>query len=581
MELIQQARGRLTEAALTGIFPFQKSEMEPKSSGREDDGEESLCSQSLSYSEYGLNPHAEEFVPSHLKGSLQNELNVLVKPERETKSEATSTTSLFPPESLRNHDTEDQQVNVAADDKDDSLNVKRQIFEFLSQMGDEKLSLDSIKVTLQPEGQGINIQFTTGQELSVPGTSVSTGDIKTKKLFKKDLCSQTVLNLDMTDQEKLANKPENVLVAQFLLRASEMLSEKFEWNAPTSTTGRPKCLICANRSYTEMEIEQQIDGIKSFEKFLSLTDSIRFPDLTSNKEFKQLCCQLGLIMNNDQTNSEHSIVSTEIGRVEDNGCHTSDGQDPQTTTEYVCGKIYRHDDSNGESTLVNQLEGDGELYRPMENKLYIYNDGEQLSLDAPPTTPAVSKTMTNLSQTKVHKLAKTKWSSRPQTYNSNPSRKNGKLQNEKINLNLQKVRLSTGEGNGNGAGNKTTKKAHHSTVFPSGKKVNSAQHATLPRSTGHQQSTANSYTGRQGQTKSMAGLNNSKHQVPSSSVNYGSKVIKGNSTKNSPVGHNLNQKIVPRSTTASLMRQIAVKRRLSLLRGESDSDVPFSEYLFK
>ncbi|EDW77881.2 uncharacterized protein Dwil_GK24309 [Drosophila willistoni] len=567
MEIFRQVQGRRGDESLQNLLSFLDTHVESKSSDKEDyddDGEGSFYSRSLSLGNgLGLNPHAEVFVPSFLKSKLN-------KPEArepDTKSEATSTTS------LQNDD--DENDSGLADDQEDTFNIQRQIFEFLSQMGDEKLSLDTIKITLLPEGHGINIQFTTDQqELSMPGKSISAEDLKKIKSFKEHLCRQTVLNLDIADQEKLANKPENVLVAQFLQRASELLSEKYEWNAPNSTKCDKCSIIWANRSYTEAEIEQQIECIKSFEKFISLTGSIKFQDLSDHKEFQELCCKLGLITDKDQVNLSEPQPPTTATPEKD----LAEEEDPQAITEYVCGKIYRYDDSNGQSTLVNQLEDDGDdhINRIIEGELLIYNE-DQPSLDAPPTTPAMSMTITGLaSPSKVRKSPKTKGSARPQTHSSNggPPRKNGKLQNEKVNLNIQKMRLN--EVNGTAS---TKTKTQLGALHPSGKKASTIQHATLPMSSGMQPPIVTSMTGRrQGSARLATGLNSGKQRMASSSTSYGPKATKLNSTKGNLVAP---VQMVPRSTTASLMRQSAVKRRLNMLRGDSDSDVPLHEYLFK
>ncbi|XP_068140263.1 uncharacterized protein [Drosophila tropicalis] len=573
MEIFRQVQGRGTDESLENLLSFLDNHVESKSSDKEydhDDGEGSFYSRSLSFGNgLGLNPFAEVFVPTYLKSNLN-------KPEAgqpDTKSEATSTTSLENDDDEKDNDNDND--NGVADDQEDTFNIQHQIFEFLSQMGDEKLSLDAMKITLLPGGHGINIQFTTDQpELSMPGKSISAEDLKESKSFKEHLCRKTALNLDITDQ-KIENKPENVLVAQFLQRASELLSEKYEWNASNSAKC-PKCsIIWANRSYTEAEIEQQIECIKSFEKFISLTDSVKFQDLSSHKEFKELCYQLGLITDNDQVNLSEPQPSTTPTTEEK---VVAEEEDPQGITEYVCGKIYRYDDSNGDSTLVNQMvdDRDDDIHGVIESELLIYN-GDQPGIDAPPTTPAISMTITGLaSPSKLRKSPRTKLSTRLQTCSSNngPPRKNGKLQNEKINLNIQKMRISKVTGIAS-----TKPKSQLSALYPSGKKASTIQHATLPRSSGIPPPILTAMTGRRQDSARLAtAFTSGKQQTPSSSTSYGAKTKKVNSTKSfvAPV-----QKMVPRSTNASLMRQTAVKRRLNMLRGESDSDVLLHEYLFK
>jgi len=235
--------------------------------------------------EYSLNPNAVEFVPSYRQRS---EL-----PSAETKTEATSTTTLPHPEI----------VGDAVNRVDNGFQVKRQLFDLLSQLGDEQMPLDEISVGLLPRGQGLTMTFTTkqaDQQLQPPDPMSSITH------------ERQSLQLAVGDQQKLASRPESVLVAQFLIRVNDILSEKYEYSGDVSVC--PKCTLCSNRSYTELEIEHQIEGIKAFEKFFTFTESTRYQDLVSHKAFKELCHKLGLIVSRDQIhiNRADSRVSTVV-----------------------------------------------------------------------------------------------------------------------------------------------------------------------------------------------------------------------------------------------------------------------------
>lgn len=240
--------------------------------------------------EYSLNPNAVEFVPSYRQ---RPEVVVASTSTKMTKTEATSTTTLSHPEI----------VGDALEQGENGFLVQRQIFECLSQLGDEQMPLEEVAVGLLPGGQGLSMRFTTkqkaGQQLQPPDPNEPT--------FHKG----HTLQLEVGDPKKLASRPESVLVAQFLFRVNDLLREKYEDGADISIC--PKCTLCSNRSYTELEIEHQIEGIKAFENF-TFTESTRYQDLVSHKAFKELCRKLGLIVSRDQIhiNRASSGLSTAV-----------------------------------------------------------------------------------------------------------------------------------------------------------------------------------------------------------------------------------------------------------------------------
>lgn len=292
--------------------------------------------------EYSLNPNAVEFVPSFRQKSEP--------PSPSTKTEATSTTTLLRPEV----------VGDAVNRVENGIFLERQIFDTLSQLGDEQMPLEEIAVGVLPGGQGLSMTFTTKEHDQM------------QPLDRNTLVnhSKQCLQLAVGDQEKLANRPETVLIAQFLIRVNDLLNEKYEYGGDGSVC--PRCTLCSNRSYTELEIENQIECIKAFEKFFTFTESTRYQDIVSHKAFKELCHRLGLIVSRDQiqvnrpstvvppptaqsssitlcmskNEMESNVEAKAYGGDDEssfNGCEltANGGQHPSISNEYLRGKLYR------------------------------------------------------------------------------------------------------------------------------------------------------------------------------------------------------------------------------------------------
>lgn len=412
-------------------------------------------SPSASPGEYSLNPNAVEFVPSY-RMSTHHSVGPEIVPT-ETKTEATSTTTLVHPLEI---------VGDTVDQVENGFYVQRQIFEILSQLGDEQMPLEKVAVGLLPGGQGLSMRFTPKQGQPSQPTSTLVSTLEPNDAIFRESHS---LHLDVGDHQgenSLANRPESVLVAQFLIRVNDLLNEKYDYGGDNSVC--PKCALCSNRSYTELEIEQQIEGIKAFENFFTFTETTRYQDLVSHKAFKELCHRLGLIVSRDQihinrandggmanTNATSDMVnpnttsdSTTNGRpplpspsaqpsvltiggtsATTSGVETemetdveayagddeshSNGEDitprgsgthDSPNMEYVRGKLYRYENSEG-SQLVNQLtEGDTDKV----------DSALDFEVEAPPTTPAKSLTTTTVTKTfpRLYKSAKAKCSAR-------------------------------------------------------------------------------------------------------------------------------------------------------------------------
>ncbi|XP_017099064.2 uncharacterized protein [Drosophila bipectinata] len=583
--------------------------------------------------EYSLNPNAVEFVPSYRMTA-----HYPVGPEivpTETKTEATSTTTLVHPVEI---------VGDTVDQVENGFYVQRQIFEILSQLGDEQMPLEKVAVGLLPGGQGLSMRFTPKQGQATLVSSLEPNDA----MFRESHS----LHLDVGDHQgenSLANRPESVLVAQFLIRVNDLLNEKYEYGGDNSVC--PKCALCSNRSYTELEIEQQIEGIKAFESFFNFTETTRYQDLVSHKAFKELCHRLGLIVSRDQI---HINRSNDGGMANTNA--TSDMVNPNTTSnsttngmppapmpsaqpsvitignisittsgvetememetdveayagddesqsngeevtprgsgshnshnlEFVRGKLYRYENSEG-SQLVNQLtEGDTDKV----------DSTMDMETDAPPTTPAKSLTTTSATKTfpRLYKSAKAKCSARGSGQSSLQS--GGSTARRTIAHNRSVVSSaltsgSTGAQRGrppvSGSHNSTTgavrKHQPEATSCPPGA-ARKTHHQRMPPATAlafqQDETMAAAVSGR----LSKSGRAGTSVQKQTSSHLKTSKGTGGSrlGVTSSKQTHGTSQRMVPRSTTTSLMRQTEVKRRMNLMRGDSDSDLLFNDYLFK
>ncbi|EDW52001.1 uncharacterized protein LOC6611539 [Drosophila sechellia] len=527
---------------------------------------------------YSLNPNAVEFVPSFRQ---KPEL-----PSLSTKTEATSTTTLLRPEV----------VGDAANTVENDVFLERQIFDTLSQLGDEQMPLEEIAVGVLPGGQGLSMTFTTKEHDQLQPIDRNT-------LVNH---SRQILQLAVGDHEKLANRPETVLVAQFLIRVNDLLNEKYDYGGDGSVC--PRCTLCSNRSYTELEIENQIDCIKAFEKFFTFTESTRYQDIVSHKAFKELCHRLGLIVSRDQIqvnrpytvvppptaqsssiticmskNEMKSDVEAKAYRGDDesnfNGCEltANGGQQPSISNEYLRGKLYRYEDSQG-CQLVNELKVSQQKIEAMEV--------DEFELDLPSTTKPKTVVTASVPATfpRVYKSAKAKCSARGAGSSGQQSGYNNRA-----------VRLMTQPSKGSPTTSHFRTIAvgcHHQAGSAAPRKL---QMDSCPTGAARKQNRLTEAKSKIYQTSGSSQrlstgrdtkLGKSGTNVPKQKSNHICKSGKMSSTSriamsNPKQTNGIPQRMMPRSTNASMMRQSEVKRRMSLMRADSDSDLLYNEYLFK
>ncbi|XP_034670150.1 uncharacterized protein LOC117902705 isoform X1 [Drosophila subobscura] len=327
---------------------------------------------------------AKEFVPS-----FQTPETKEFVPSRKQKSQEKDTASTSKPTSRHSDRIDDAKTSQRHMQK---VYIQRQIFEFLTELGDEQMPLDTVAVALLPNGRGLNVKFTTKE--CVGG----------KHLLDEALCRNTCLTLQLNEPEVFASKPETVLVNQFLIRVNDQLSEKLEHTQAVVT---PKGRMSRHRSYTELEIEQQIEGIKLFDNFFSYTESMRTQDRVTQLAFKELFNSLGMISHRScaatpvESPRKSSQPCPKAAMVDDEdedeevvfaSCNNSESEGDDITLrgkqlgtdlrQYMRDKRYRFDDDNG-LQLVNQLS-DVDLQEIMPN---------DLEHCGPPSTPAICQTL--------------------------------------------------------------------------------------------------------------------------------------------------------------------------------------------
>ncbi|EDW87748.2 uncharacterized protein LOC6526938 [Drosophila yakuba] len=529
--------------------------------------------------EYSLNPNAVEFVPSFRQKSEP--------PSPVTKTESTSTTTL----------QRTEVVGDAVNRVENGFFPKRQIFELLSQLGDEQMPLDEIAVGVLPGGHGLSMTFNTKQHDKLQSLD------RTTPVNHGRQC----LLLAVGDQEKLANRPETVLVAQFLIRVNDLLNEKYEYGGDASVC--PRCTLCSNRSYTELEIENQIDCIKAFEKFFTFSESTLYQDLVSHNAFKELCHRLGLIVSRDQIHvnractvvppptAQSSSVTVCMSKNEmapnveakaysgDDDSHSNGselaangGQHQSISNEYVRGKLYRYEDSDG-SQVVNEMSENQQHIEPM-----MVDD---FQLDLPPTTPPKTVATTSVPATfpRVYKTAKAKCSAR----GAGSSGQQSGYGNRAVRSMMQPAKGSPTASHcrtiavgghqqaGSAAPRKLPMDSCPTGVAGKQNRLTQAKSGCVYQPSGSMQGVATGRVTKQGKAVTNVQKPQSNHICKPGKNSTASRIAITNQKQT----NGNSQRMMPRSTNASMMRQSEVKRRMSLMRGDSDLDLLYNEYLFK
>ncbi|SPP81998.1 uncharacterized protein LOC117584838 [Drosophila guanche] len=520
------------------------------------------------------NSEVKEFVPSSKSSevkefvllSKKSEVKEFVPSYKKLEAKARETKELVPSYKQKSAGKETASTSRHGDRINDAnksqrnmqeIYIQRQIFEFLTELGDEQMPLDTVVVALLPNGRGLNVKFTTKE--CVGG----------KHMLDEALCRDTCLALQLSEPEVFASKPEIVFVNQFLIRVNDQLSEKLEHTHAVVT---PKGRMNRHRSYTELEIEQQIEGIKLFDNFFSYTESMRTQDRVTQLAFKELFHSLGMISHRscaatpvesprksgqpypkaamvDDADEEEVFASCNNSEFEGDDITLCGKQLETDRRQYMRDNRYRFEDDNG-LQLVNQLS-EADLQEVMPNDL------EQCG---PPSTPAICQ-----------KLAYKAPKSQPSAARKNPR------------LN-QKERVSTvsQEMSQTSAVTKKLQSERQTQLIATGVHAKTHQRvaktgaAALSQPSGSMAARVVSGRSAAVTQKQPVNLANQASGTESANNRGGATATK---TKSNTQGGS--KKMQPRSTHASMMRQLEVKRRLSLMHGDSEHDLLYNDYLFK
>ncbi|XP_023174418.2 uncharacterized protein LOC111601817 isoform X2 [Drosophila hydei] len=586
--------------------------------------EEGSCcmkSNSRSLSESSLNPNAAEFVPSYMKSS-DAEDDEEAEPQyhrQEPKASASSTTTLV------NNILDGDSLHM---NKDETLGrIQRQLFNLMNQLGNQNMPVLQIQFSLTTNGQGICVQF-----LAPEGNK--------RQYLDKHLCQTACLRLEVNENGSQSNRPGFTLARQFLIRMGDALNDKTQEN---SLSVCPKCTALTKKhSFTEMEIDRQIEDIKAFETLINEDAGARYQEA-----FKQLCQKLGLNKNDDQpteigpaavvvpqaVNQTKNDVSENIELPFHEDDLSSYEWDP-FMPEFTTMKVYRYPTPNTPELRVTEkkvpkeelaVKADYELKTPMlprracstpgnassaYPKLYKVNNHVKWS-----SSPGVRKVITH--KDKESKIQRWRYSSPVVVATPSGTSASAAITTAPAATTVTVTSASASAAAGGTttttaaapastsaapasksaapastsaatglAAKKTSEQAHQN-----GNRIKRAYQFTVhPKSGSVSNASSEVASKTTAKIESRSQLATAKQQGAHAHISH--KLNKADTlNRTSGVGQAQGTKhsttaaaqriVVPRSTHASQMRQSEVKRRLNLMRGDNDTDVQFNEYLFK
>ncbi|XP_062142368.1 uncharacterized protein LOC133850324 [Drosophila sulfurigaster albostrigata] len=507
---------------------------------------------SHSLSESSLNPNAAEFVPSYMKCNEEfAPCKVASCPAKKGDELTTSTTTLVKEEVIG-----DAQHNTR---QEVQCRIQRQLFHLMGEIGNLDIPIEAMQFSLIPNAQGINVQ------ILIPSRS-------SRLQFDEKLCqaSASGLFVEIGQQGTLA-KAGHPLAIQFLNSMCETLKRDSKY--PTQAkepTICPRCTALPKKnSYTELEIERQIEDIKAFERLIKDDGGTRYQEA-----FKELCNKLGLTTPEEQLLNSGIAAAVPAEQPKTDVCVDQSKLSPNEdedesydwdsfTPDFDPMQIYRL--TAGENDTHMQLN------EAQQEQICSTNNNDQLN--QPPSMPAMSitttATTTNLS------------SAYPKLYKVSAQMKNSNLQPRKTILHkekeskLQRYRYSSPVRNGLTTSTMTKK-------LPEPLYVSGSRAKTLPAKTGIVKSElagSQIFKTPNKVAKHQPDIKHNKAATLERSLASGT-VQTPSPKQSAATATSAPRVVVPRSTHASQMRQSEVKRRLSLMRGD-DSDVQFNEYLFK
>jgi len=217
-----------------------------------------------SLSESSLNPNAAEFVPSYLRSSEEEE-SAPYGETHQAKESTSSTTTLVREETIGD--------TLQKSRIDEKCRIQRQLF---NMMGNSNYPLSIIQFDLASDAQGINVQFMISEGTNKPPTD-------------DNLC-ESGLRVEIGNHK---SHPGYILASEFLNRMCDVFNGKSQAKGPSIC---PRCTALPKKhSYTELEIERQIEAIKAFEKLISTDAGTGY-----QQAFKELCHKLGLVSPEEQ-----------------------------------------------------------------------------------------------------------------------------------------------------------------------------------------------------------------------------------------------------------------------------------------
>lgn len=349
-----------------------------------------ICSdKNSSLSESSLNPNAAVFIPSYIRFSGNVNSSQLPKESsaesKKTEMRTESTTTLVNQEIVGDAVVHQKRTDAQ------NRHIQRQLFNLLKQMGNQSLPLAQIQFSLIANGLGVSVQFMLPEvTVTTPTTTTPAGS---KFKLDTEACQAAAIRL------MVGNKPTRgqALIMPFLCRMSEILTRSQSEKKLEKPSLCPRCESLPTKpSYTELEIERQIDYIKAFEKVINDDGGRRYQEA-----FKELCHKLGLAAPNDQLNYFGCCVLEEGGAGSELQLNHKQDHIPSTSQYSKSNKNTKLDENQTSEEDINQNSNNNNNANANANTECFHTDADdQLPYDWDTFTTDFS-TMTNYSYANV------------------------------------------------------------------------------------------------------------------------------------------------------------------------------------
>lgn len=333
--------------------------------------------------ESSLNPNAAEFIPSFIRCSGDVKSDQLTKESSEelkkTEKKTESTTTLVNQEIVGDAVVHQKRTDAQ------NRHIQRQLFNLLKQMGNQNLPLAQIEFSLIANGLGVSVQFMLPEVTTTTTTPTTPAGSKFK--LDTEACQAAAIRL------MVGNKPTRgqALIMPFLSRMSEILTRSQSEKKVEKPSLCPRCESLPNKpSYTELEIERQIDYIKAFEKVINDDGGRRY-----QQAFKELCHKLGLAAPDDHLNYFECCVLEEGGAESELQPNPKEDHIPSTSQYSKSNKnTKQNEDQTSDEDIIQNNNNNA------SNKCYYTDPDDQLPYDWDTFTTDFS-TMKNYSYANV------------------------------------------------------------------------------------------------------------------------------------------------------------------------------------